>query len=1215
MYVPPSVRVLTTLSLLVAGLAVTVPLPAATADDPVVEYPFENETYDLVDQPTYPSSLVTSGGQGHYAQQTYEGVVAAEFGITAPGDVTDGHRERWADDEAYLPMEDNAPQVAGADDVAIGDLDVDGSVDAAYLVTGSGTDRIEVAGPQEDGFPELASVPIPPDARGISVTERAVYPGGQVQPAYVFVFYGTDVNESPTEVDYVKAYTLTPGETELTEVPQVTFDIGGGVPVDLHHRPTWLDPGQSTSFPLYARATTLAALADHGGTPDKLTSRFMQVSGTASVVQASPEIHTFDLTASTDATWDSGSIRYDWLFAPSGYYNLAFTGRDSLGNNKLASVSLVDSPGFGGGALPVAEVADDGTRCGTDGPLSIDVDHYEGNTLVGCASVDERAGQPDRLVQAVARIADGDPPSVIGGGPLPAEWLPTRADEVAGAAELSTPQVRVIPACVWLRRNVAPGDPVPACSTNTSGFTSLEWAGNATLLTTVAAASADGSPADAGYQASASWLDADAVAGNDAGSFWYSELEAPITATGSAPLLVAPLPPIADVITVHVPDDPVGNPPVLTTSQPIPVAFLAAPPQVGGAGQEGDAPEFASTAGSGSGSSTSTSARFGVHFGMEWEDPIGANGVSGEVSLEEEVENESSIDRTISTAQAFRGLVDEDAVVYRRVPIEQWRGTVTGSSTGVGIGTPMTVDLIGDRIITSAASVSSMALAYPDLYGEDGRLRPVLDAVFSHEVGDPGSYLEDDAGGLAIDGYCDGTRVDGGDRELRRLPSVVALNAWIEEPPPPPLPDILVSDTHQVLTGTGNAEGASFGIENSQTNSRVQTTSIDVDVSFRVGYFSGGVTGGHSWGSGWSSTIASGVEFASYVGHIPSDNPAMQSETYSWRSFLCQKTVSDELGIPVSAWVFSYATDGYTGSGGLDELAPVVATGPVESDSTDPAATELSWNQDSGTVETYEWRLEAVGVQDKHSGEIAYDTPRQSKELNPLTHTVPVGATLLQGQLYRWKVVATDFFDNEVSSDWEYFVTDGTSGGLAARDDRAAGTEDTPLTIDVVANDLNPGNGSLDLAVVDTPLNGRVTVADGKILYRPRADTCGHDSFDYRIVDSAARRSTASVTVKVRCANDRPIAERDYLELQPGATSLFAPAPGLLAGDHDADGDLLTAKLVRAPRSVRVKLGPRGALILTLKRGFDRPGKVKLRYRACDRHACSAPASAIVVFR
>jgi hypothetical protein len=600
---------------------------------------------------------------------------------------------------------------------------------------------------------------------------------------------------------------------------------------------------------------------------------------------------------------------------------------------------------------------------------------------------------------------------------------------------------------------------------------------------------------------------------------------------------------------------------------------------------------------------------------MEWEDPIGANGVSGEVSLEEEVENESSIDRTISTAQAFRGLVDEDAVVYRRVPIEQWRGTVTGSSTGVGIGTPMTVDLIGDRIITSAASVSSMALTYPDLYGENGQLRPVLDAVFSHDVGDPGSYLEDDAGGLAIDGYCDGTRIDGGDRELRRLPSVVALNAWIDEPPPPPLPDILVSDTHQVLIGTGNAEGASFGIENSQTNSRVQTTSIDVDVSFRVGYFSGGVTGGHSWGSGWSSTIASGVEFASYVGHIPSDNPAMQSETYSWRSFLCQKTVSDELGIPVSAWVFNYATDGYTGSGGLDELAPVVATGPVESESTDPAATELSWNQDSGTVETYQWRLEAVGVQDKHSGEIAYDTPRQSKELNPLTHTVPVGAALLPGQLYRWKVVATDFFDNEVSSDWEYFVTDGLSGGLTAVDDRATGTEDTSLAIDVTANDQNPGRGPLDLAVVDTPLDGRVSVVDEFFRYEPRADACGFDSFDYRIIDGQGRRSTATVTVKVRCVNDRPVAERDYLEIQRGQDDLFVPAPGLLASDYDVDGDLLTARLIRAPKGARIRLGPRGALRIQLLPGFDRPGKLRIRYRACDGATCSDVTTAVVRVR
>ena len=96
------------------------------------------------------------------------------------------------------------------------------------------------------------------------------------------------------------------------------------------------------------------------------------------------------------------------------------------------------------------------------------------------------------------------------------------------------------------------------------------------------------------------------------------------------------------------------------------------------------------------------------------------------------------LERTITTAQAFRGLEDQDVVVYRTVPSVQWRGRSRSSSTGVGAGT-RSVDLPTDGIVTSAASVTSLARKYPDLFGPTGQLRPAVDQIFSHDVGDPGS--------------------------------------------------------------------------------------------------------------------------------------------------------------------------------------------------------------------------------------------------------------------------------------------------------------------------------------------------------------------------------------------------------------------------------------------------------------------------------------------
>lgn len=602
---------------------------------------------------------------------------------------------------------------------------------------------------------------------------------------------------------------------------------------------------------------------------------------------------------------------------------------------------------------------------------------------------------------------------------------------------------------------------------------------------------------------------------------------------------------------------------------------------------------------------------------MDYEDPTGANGFALEVSLESEVSDDTTLERTITTSQAFRGLVDDDVVVYRTVPTVQWRGTVVGSSTGVGIGGETSIDFPTGGTVTSAASVESLARRYPDLFGPTGQLQPVLQQVFSHDVGDPGSYPAYGASGAAVDDYCDGSLADNGSRELQGLDPLVPGNPYVAAPAVPPKPDILVSDRHDVLTGTGNAEGATFAIEDSTTNSRVQTTSLDVSFTARGGYITGGASGGHTWGAGWSSTISDGVEFSSYVGHIPSDNPAFDTETYSWRSFLCQKTVGDAIGTPITAWVLDYTVDDYRGSGGLAPLGPVTAQGPVQSSGADPAATTLRWAQASGTVETYDWRLEAVGVSDVRTGRIGFETPRQSNETNTPTHAVPVGgAPLAPGQLYRWKVTATDFFGNQTDSDWEYFVTTkptAAPGPPVAVDEKVSTTEDRARTVEVTANDSRPSGGPLTVSVADQPVRGTATVQGEAVRYEPRKDWCGVDSFDYTVTDAAGRSATGTTTVRVRCVNDAPVARNDRVRLPRGERTLNLLAPGPLGNDKDADRDELEPSLVRAPKGVQVELGERGGLIVTVARSMERRGTFAIRYRACDEESCSEVATITVV--
>jgi Big-like domain-containing protein len=1197
-------RLLSVLALLGAGLALVAPSTSAVADDPY-PYPFLDADHDeiitLLDVPGYASSLVTRGGEASWLSGTLNSTVAQEYGLTAARatDISDTLRSTWVDDQDYPHLSGSA--LAGADSVALGYLTNDAQeLSAAYLIkrTGGADDRIQVFGPQSRGFEGYNQIDVSPGVLSLTVTEPAAG-----QPAYIFLRYA----------DHLGAVSVS-ADGDL--IPVTVTGAPTGVQLDLYHRGTWLDQGSAKNTALDERKRAFAVLTDNGGTPDRLQARMLTVAGhTATSVNVSATTYSqvHELASSGTRSWlPTGQVRYAFaggtesIFANNGdpQYFLALTGRDAAADGGQERNHLLAS--LKGSANVVDSLSDgDGSTCGGDTALAIDVESYHADSLVGCASVDIN-GNADRLVQNMGRI------HYISGATR-TSWLGQHSNAVNDEDRLGQLNPRIVLPCATLM--AAKGH---SCSIGATA--PGDGAGNAALQTTLAG-DVDTSSSDPTfryqYQVGDAWLDQVKPASTGAaGTFLWTKLADDGAVGANAPLLVAPFPITANEVDVHVPD----RTPVLTRSRPIPVAFLAAPPQVSGAGQQGDAPEFASTSGSSNGTSTSTSSRIGVHVGMEYEDPLGANGVAIEAALESEVSDDTSIERTVTTSQAFRGLEDQDVVVYRTVPTVQWRGEVVHSSTGVGAGTATSIDFPTANVVTSAASVSSLARSYPDLFGPTGQLKPVLDQVFNHDVGDPGSYMKYGTDGAAVDGYCDGSLGSGGDRELRTLDTLVPGNPFLTDQPDPPRPDILVSAQHDVQTGTGNSEGATFSIENSTTNSRVQTTSLDVSVTGKAGYIQGGVSGGYTWGTGWSSTISDGAEFASFVGHIPSENPAFDSETYSWRSFLCQKTMGDTVGAPITAWVLDYAVDDYAGSGGLAPLAPVQAVGPAQSTTTDPKATVLKWQQDSGTVETYDWRLEAVGVHDVRSGSVGFDTPKDSKSQNTPTHAVPVtGTALLPGQLYRWRVVATDFFDNSTSSDWEYFVTSKPAEPPAppaaptAVDDRVSALEDRGVNVDVTANDVNPAHGALALAIVDDAVHGTATVQGGALHYEPKRNFCGLDSFDYAIADAAGRPSTATAMVRVRCVNDAPVAQNDRVRMPRDDRTLTLLAPGPLGNDIDAEHDDLIPKLVRVPQDVDVELGERGALIVTLGADVRRTGTLRLKYRACDEEACSDVATITLV--
>jgi hypothetical protein len=128
---------------------------------------------------------------------------------------------------------------------------------------------------------------------------------------------------------------------------------------------------------------------------------------------------------------------------------------------------------------------------------------------------------------------------------------------------------------------------------------------------------------------------------------------------------------------------------------------------------------------------------------------------------------------------------------------------------------------------------------------------------------------------------------------------------------------------------------------------------------------------------------------------------------------------------------------------------------------------------------------------------------------------------------------------NFVGTDsFRYSVSDGRGGTASANvtvtvtpppnhppdamDDSATTTKNTPVTIDVLANDSDPDGDSLTVASVTQPFNGSATTNGSNVTYTPNANFVGTDSFTYTASDGHGGTATANVTVFVQDTTSTP---------------------------------------------------------------------------------------------
>ncbi len=126
-----------------------------------------------------------------------------------------------------------------------------------------------------------------------------------------------------------------------------------------------------------------------------------------------------------------------------------------------------------------------------------------------------------------------------------------------------------------------------------------------------------------------------------------------------------------------------------------------------------------------------------------------------------------------------------------------------------------------------------------------------------------------------------------------------------------------------------------------------------------------------------------------------------------------------------------------------------------------------------------------------------------------------------------------------------------------AQDDHATTSQNTPVEINVLANDSDPDFDKLTITVIAGPSNGTVTVSDTAISYTPEAGFAGVDSLTYEIDDADGGADQANVNINVTSMNAAPevVQTIDDIELQLGDDTFTSDLTTVFS---DPDGDSLT---------------------------------------------------------
>jgi uncharacterized delta-60 repeat protein/uncharacterized repeat protein (TIGR01451 family) len=206
-----------------------------------------------------------------------------------------------------------------------------------------------------------------------------------------------------------------------------------------------------------------------------------------------------------------------------------------------------------------------------------------------------------------------------------------------------------------------------------------------------------------------------------------------------------------------------------------------------------------------------------------------------------------------------------------------------------------------------------------------------------------------------------------------------------------------------------------------------------------------------------------------------------------------------------------------------------------------------------GEVFTLPTSFTDAGTLDTHVATVDWGDGSPVDDLGAVVSPFDATHTFTAAGVYTVTVTVTDDDGGVGAVDIQVEVVEVNRPPVAV-DDFVVTDEDTPVTVAVLANDVDPDGDVLSVTAVSVPANGAAVIdTDGTIVYTPNANFNGVDSFTYTIDDGWGGTDTATVSVTVNDVNDDPVA------VIVGGSSVVEGSTIALdgSGSSDVDGTIV----------------------------------------------------------